>query len=153
MTESDQQRADARFQEALEGTGARDPRDYYRERLRALKADNPEGYAQAVGHYESELIPSIARGDADPLEAWLAYGLRIAKLTAEGRAVQIDGTGRAHPYEPPLAPDQMLLHLPDGRGGRAFLVGLPVDPTPAQLATFDLLVNGKQKMRETTEAS
>ncbi|NIP60126.1 MAG: hypothetical protein GWM92_17495 [Gemmatimonadetes bacterium] len=139
--------ATRRFEEALERTGARDPRDYYRNRLRELKSRDPEAYEDAVRHYGEELIPSIAEGEVDPLEAWQGYGRRIAELTAPGRTVEIDAHGRSHPFDPPTSPDRVVLHLPDDRKQRALLVSLPPDPTRAQKATYDLLVEGRQTLR------
>ena len=43
MTTDLQTKADARFAAALAASGARDPRDYYRARLRDLKRSNPKG--------------------------------------------------------------------------------------------------------------
>lgn len=142
--------ADQRFAEALAEAGARDPRDYYRERLRELKGANPEGYASAVGYYTDTLLPSIAEGNAEPLAAWREFGLLIARLTAPGRTVAVDAGGRARPYEPPGDSDDMVLHLPEGRGvrgGRVLLVGLPPEPSDAQLATHDWLVAGRRALR------
>lgn len=146
MDDDLQAKANRRFEDALERTGARDPRDFYRDRLRELKSRDPDAYREAVRHYEEELIPSIASGEADPLEAWQEYGARIAEFTASGRAVEVDARGRSHPFEPPTAPDRMVLHLPDDRKERALLVSLPPEPSRAQKATYDLLVQGKQTL-------
>lgn len=146
MDESLQQSADLRFMEALEARGARDPREFYRESLRELKASDPDAYGKAVHHYRETLIPSIARGDAEPLLAWLEYGRLLAALTAEGRTILVDGAGRTSPWSPDTALDALVLHLPNDRKRRAVLVGLPAEPSPAQKATFDLLVQGRQKL-------
>ena len=143
-----QEKADALFEEALTASGARDPRDYYRERLKDLKGANPEAYATAVTHYKEVLLPSIVEG-SDPLLAWRAYGLKIAQMTAEGRTVDIDPTGVAQPYEEPGTPEGMVLHLPTSTKIRALLVALPVDPSPAQLATHAWLVAGRKVLRDT----
>lgn len=145
---SDQQdKADQLFEKALEETGARDPREYYRTRLKELKQGNPEGYDQAVTYFRDTLIPSIASGEAEPVVAWLEYGRRIAELFADGRAVEVDPSGRTTPYAPPSPLEHLVLHLPNQKNLRALLVGLPPDPSPAQLATYDLLVKGKQKLQ------
>ena len=146
MTDELTERADRVLEEALEATGARDPREFYRERLRELKQANPEGYQEAVSYYRETLIPAVANGDARPLEAWTEYGRVLAEAVTPGRTVSIDATGLAHPYEGP-EPDRLVLHLPSG-SGRALLVGLPPELSPAQRATFDVLVAGKQKVRE-----
>lgn len=140
-----QEKADALFEEALEAAGARDPREYYRERLRELKGSSPDGYDQAVAYYQDTLVPSIASGEAEPLAAWRAYGLRLAELSAEGRTLEIDGSGRAQPYSEETGADRLVLHVPDS-GTRALLVALPPEPTAAQKATYRLLVSGKQTL-------
>lgn len=142
-----QQQADARFQSALADSGARDPRDYYRDRLKDLKTANPEAYSTAVEYYRDTLIPSIAAGDADPLAAWRAYGLRIAKLTAEGRTMEIDPSGKARPYSESADSNSLILHLPELNQVRALLVGLPPTPSRAQMAAYDWLVGGRKKLR------
>lgn len=140
-------RADARLEEALAAAGARDPREFYRERLRELKQANPDGYASAVAYYRDTLIPQVASGEVEPLSAWTEYGRHLAEALTTGRTMALDPTGRAHPYEPPAPRDHLVLHLPDGKGGRALLVGLPAELSPAQRAAYDVLVSGKQKLR------
>ncbi len=140
-------RADACLEAALKEAGARDPREFYRERLRELKQANPEGYAAAVAYYRDTLIPLVASGEGDPLAAWTEYGRRLAEAVSPGRTVSVDATGRAHPYQAPAPRDRLVLHLPDAKGGRAILVGLPGELSPAQRATYDVLVAGKQKLR------
>jgi len=140
-------RAEALLDEALKQEGARDPREFYRERLRELKQANPEGYAAAVTYYKDTLIPQVAAGEGDPLSAWTEYGRRLAEAVAPGRTVAVDASGRAHPYVGPAPRDRLVLHLPDGKGGRALLVALPAGITTAQRATYDVLVAGKQKLR------
>ena len=142
-----QARADQRFKQALEDSGARDPREYYRERLRELKQTDADAYARAVDYYRETLIPLVATGDGDPLAAWREYGRYVAELTAPGHTVEVDTTGRSHSYHPPTPQDRMVLHVPEARNARALLVGLPGNPSPAQMATYDLLVLGKQKLR------
>lgn len=78
------EKADRILEEALERVGARDPRDFYRDRLRTLKDTNPEGYQAAVEYYRDTLIPSVASGEADPLEAWTEYGRTLAEAVARG---------------------------------------------------------------------
>jgi len=145
MAEDQTKEADRILEEALERAGARDPREFYRDRLRTLKDADPEGYQSAVGYYRDTLIPAVASGEADPLEAWTEYGRTLAQAVARGRTVSIDDSGRAHPYEGP-AGGHLVLHLPDDRGEKALLVGLPPDLTPAQRATYDVLVAGKKRL-------
>lgn len=146
MTTDLHTQADARFAAALAATGARDPRDYYRARLRELRQSNPQGYADAVAYYQRTLVPSIAEQSADPLAAWREFGLLLARLTAPGRPVAVDPTGRSRPFEPPGEPRDMILHLPDAGNARALLVGLPPDPSTAQTATHNWLVLGRRAL-------
>jgi len=141
-----QARADRRFQEALEESGGRDPREFYRERLRDLKGSDPEAYRRAVEHYRDLLIPGVAAGEKEPIQAWMEYGCLLAELTSPGRIVQVDPSGRAAPLSPPVPLDHLVLHLPGAPGIRAILVSLPAELSPAQKATYDLLVAGKQKI-------
>jgi len=141
-------RADQIFEDALGKTGAKDPREFLRKRLREMKADNPSAYREAVAYYENELIPSIAEAGDDPLRAWQQFGCRMAELTVAGTPVEIDTTGRRHPYAPPTPADRMVLYIPEGSKGRALVVGLPPELSAAQLATYDLLVAGRQKAQD-----
>lgn len=148
MSDDLQTEADRKLEAALAATGARDPREFYRERLRDLKQADRGAYDEAVGYYRDTLLPSVARGD-DPLPAWVEYGRRLAALTAPGRTVMIDRTGYAEPYAAPAPSDRLILHLPDARGaGRGLVVGLPADLARAQRATYDLLVAGKLTLKE-----
>ena len=142
------ERADQIFEEALSQTGAKDPREFYRKRLREMKADDPDAYREAVAYYENELVPSIAETGDDPLTAWQQFGCRMAELTVTGTPIEIDPTGRSRPYAPPTASDRMVLHIPQGSKGRALVVGLPPELSAAQLATYDLLVSGHQKLHD-----
>ena len=136
--------ADRVLEAALAASGARDPRDFYRERLRELRRASPEGYETAVAYYRGTLLPEVAGGERDPLEAWTEYGRRLAAALEPGRTVGVDPTGRAHPWER-HEPDRLVLHLPDEKGARALLVGLPPQLSDAQRATYDVLVAGKQR--------
>jgi hypothetical protein len=144
MTSPDlREQAEARFQAALRERNARDPRDFYRDRLRALKGENPEAFREATRYYEETLIPAVAAPDSDPLAEWLEYGRVLARLAMPGRTVQIDPTGRASDYARPVPPDALVLHLPESRPA-ALLVGLPAALSPAQKAAHDLLVRQAQ---------
>lgn len=138
-------RADAALERALTETGARDPREFYRERLKELRQQDAEAYATAVAYYKETLLPSIADGGAAPLEAWTEYGRVLAEAVSPGQTVSIDGSGLSHPYEGPV-PGRLVLHIPSGKG-RALLVGLPPELTDAQRATYDVLVAGKLKAK------
>ena len=146
MSDDVTKQADQILEAALEATGARDPREFYRERLQELKQANPDGYKEAVAYYRERLLPSIAEGTAPALEAWTEYGRRLAEAVAPGRTVSVDDTGLAHEYEDPDL-DRLHLHIPSGKG-RALLVGLPPSLSAAQRATYDVLVAGKQKFKK-----
>lgn len=136
--------ADQALEAALTETGSRDPREFYRERLRELKRTNPKGYESAVEYYRDTLLPEVAAGERDPLEAWTEYGRRLAEALAPGRTVSIDETGLAHEYEGGTS-DRLVLHFPHEKGSRALLVGLPPSLSEAQRATYRVLVDGKQR--------
>lgn len=150
MDEGLKREADRRFEVAMENSGARDPREFYREALRELRVENPAGYEGAVTHFQEVLVPSIANGESEPLWAWREYGRLIAELTAPGRTVAIDSTGRSHPFESDTPMDRLVLHLPEGKGRRAILISLPPNPSPAQRATYELLARGKHRLPGTT---
>ncbi len=105
---------------------------------------SPERYETAVWYYRDTLIPEVAGGTREPLDAWTEYGRTLAEALAPGRAVTIDRSGRAHAYDGPSGTG-LILHLPDENGARALLVGLPEELSPAQRATYDVLVRGKQR--------
>ena len=146
MDEGLRKEADRRFEAALDSSGARDPREFYREALRELREVNPVGYDRAVAHFQDVLVPSIANGESEPIGAWREYGRLIAEVTAPGRTVAIDATGRSFPFESDAPMDRLVLHLPEGKGRRAILISLPTDPSPAQRATFELLARGKHRL-------
>ena len=79
MTEEEvRKRAEARFLDALARTGARDPREYYRERMIALRERDDAAFRRAHEHYDTHLIPAVARDDTDPIAEWLDYGRLLA---------------------------------------------------------------------------
>lgn len=148
MTDSLQAEADHRLAEALEATGARDPREYYRTQLKELRAEDADGYHEAVAYYRDSLLPAIAREDADPLAEWTEYGRKLASLRAEGRTVAVDRSGRSVACEGSVDPDSLVLHLPNESRVRAILVALPTELSPAQRATYDWLVTGRHRQQE-----
>lgn len=147
MTDDLAASADRALEAALGASGARDPREFYRERLRELKRASPEAYESAVSYYRDTLIPEVAGGAVDPLRAWTEYGRRLAEALAPGRTVSVDATGMAHEYAGPEE-DRLVLHLPDENGTRALLVGLPPSLTRAQRAAYRVLVEGRQRDAE-----
>ena len=147
MTDTPQSVADARLEAALETSGARDPREFYRTQLKELRGENAAAYEKAVAHYRDRLIPSIVDG-ADPLQAWTEYGRTLAELRAPGRTVIIDTTGRSTAWASPAPHDALILHLPEEKRVKALVVGIPPELTSAQRATYDWLVTGKLKLRD-----
>jgi hypothetical protein len=141
-------RADHRLAEALDAVGGRDPREYYRERLRELKTADPEAYRSAVAYYRDTLLPGVASGETEALAAWTEYGRRLAQSLAPGRTVSVDVTGLAHEYKAPADRSHLVLHLPEVGKARALLVALPAELSSAQRATYDVLVAGKQVRRD-----
>ena len=139
--------AEQAMEAALATSGGRDPRDFYRERLRELKQVNPESYRAAVTYYREVLIPEVASGAGNPLDAWIEYGRTLAAALAPGRTVSIDETGKSHNYEG-VDSSGLILHLPQETAARALLVSLPVTMSSAQRATYDVLVKGKQRAQE-----
>lgn len=137
-------RADRRFEQALKEQGGRDPRDFYRKRLRELRERSPEAFQRALSYFEQRLTPAVAAEGSDPLAEWLEYGRFLAELVSSGRTVQIDRTGREYPYAPPVPLDHLVLHLPVSTAEPALVVGLPPELSPAQRATYALLVAGSQ---------
>ena len=136
--------AEQALETALAESGARDPREFYRERLRELKRVRPDDYQKAVAYYTETLLPDVASRRREPLAAWTEYGRRLAEALAPGRTVGIDESGRARPFDAAPA-GSLVLHLPDDSGARALLVALPRSLSPAQRATYDVLVSGKQR--------
>ena len=145
MTDDPTQIAEACLEAALEESGGRDPREFYRTQLIELRGENPTGYEQAVAHYRDELIPTIANG-ADPLAAWTEYGRTLATLRQPGRTVTVDPSGKSTAYAVPAPRDALVLHLPQEKRVKALVVGLPTELTAAQRATYDWLVAGKLRL-------
>lgn len=141
-------RAEVRLEAALQETGARDPRDFYRVQLRELRGEDRQGYDAAVTYYRETLLPRVADPDVDPLAAWTDYGQHLATLRAAGRTVSVDTTGRASAYSSPSERGALVLHLPEDNKRPALLVGLPAELSPAQRATYDWLVSGRRTLQE-----
>ncbi len=136
------QEADRRLEDSLASWGGPDPRQLCRQTLRQLRERDPEAYERAVAHYEAEVVPAVARGEADPLLLWRQYGRFLAELLAPGRTLAIDPSGRASPLDDATPLDCLVIHLPEG-GGRAVGVFLPPALSPPQRATWELLVEGR----------
>ncbi|CAN5755442.1 hypothetical protein BH23GEM6_BH23GEM6_27230 [soil metagenome] len=139
-TATQKEKADRHFADALASSGARDPRDFYRSRLRDLRAGDEAAFHKAVDYFETVLVPAVASDDSDPLGEWLDYGCYLAALMVPGAVVQIDPSGRSSPYTRPVPSENLVLHLPTSTRDRALAVGLPPRLSAAQRATFTLLV-------------
>ncbi len=143
-TEEQKRLADARLQASLGAAGLADPRDLYRTRLRALRSRDTAAFDRALAYYENELVPRVA-ADADPVAEWLAYGKMLAELSGPGRVIAVDGSGRARP-ETGDATDDLLLFMPDDGSDPAMVLSAPAEPTPAQNATIQLLVERRREL-------
>ncbi len=146
---SEQAEANRLLEEDLARTGARDPRDDYRELLRQIKARSESEYGEAVALWERDVIGPTARGEAEPLGRWLEFGTRLADRVHPGRTVAVDASGRARPLDRPPSWEELVLHLPEEKGARAIPVVVPPQPSPAQDATVALLVEGRVKLPDT----
>ena len=131
--------AEARLEQAAAALGLADPRPPYRERLRHLRETHPDAFQRAIAHYESQVLPSMATGDA--IAAWLGYAQFLAGLTADGTLQVIDESGRASVYTAPLAPNSLVLFVPDETSEAVLTAASPLHISAAQQATMDLLVN------------
>ncbi len=145
--EAASEQADRRLEAALAGSGIGDPREVLRGCLRRLRGT--PAFDRAVAHYKEVLVPGVADGSLDPLDAWLDYARLVAAASGEGREVTIDAEGR----EVAIAaereggsgtdPAGLLLHVPEERGAPVTPLRVPAEPSPAQSATLMLLVEGR----------
>ena len=130
-----------RLEEARRERGLADPRPTFRKLLKRLASEDRDAYREAVRHFEEELVPSVARGEAEPVAAWLRYGLRLVSVLSDGEARAVDESGRADPVDdpsdPPVGP--LLLWLPSSPGDRALVLARPEEPSGSQRATVELL--------------
>ncbi|HSM35325.1 MAG TPA: hypothetical protein VK837_02925 [Longimicrobiales bacterium] len=133
--------ADAALQQALEEHGVADPRGVLRDRLRALRGT--AHFERAVAHYRDVLVPGVADGTLDPLEAWLEYA-RLVAGCVPGREVAIDADGRDGADASAAA--SLLLHIPEERGAPVTPLRAPAAPSAAQSATVALLVEGRTRL-------
>jgi hypothetical protein len=143
MSDDPKRDADQRLDAALAVDGApRDPRPYFRPALRFLKERDAGAYDRALAHLDETLIPAVV-GGADPLGAWLEYGMLLAELLGPGRTVAVDATGRAEPTADVAAAEGLVLHLSDIDDRPALVLRCPASLSPAQNATIELLVAGR----------
>jgi hypothetical protein len=141
MDTSGRAHAEARLEAAAARLGLADPRPALRERLRQLRDTQPELFRRAIEHYEATVLPALT--DDEPLAGWLEYGRFIGQLTGNGRLTAIDADGRAAPHRPPAGAGMVVLFLPEDTAVGALLVAAPLQPSAAQQATIQLLVERK----------
>src|SRR5205809_1075309 len=106
------QTADQRLEELLQQRQLRDPREFFRERLRLLKERDRAAFQRALDHYDQILLPNVAAAGADVRLEWLDYGRLLAELSGAGRIIVLDQNGRAGMNETP-DDDALVLHVPD----------------------------------------
>ena len=140
--------AEARMDEALRKTGARDPREAYRGMLRVLKLASESDYDVVVDGFQTSVVRTIVEEGADPLSVWLEFGCGLAERMSPGRDVVIDATGRATSFSPPPSWQDLILHLPSDRRSKGVVIGLPPEPTSAQQASVVLLVDGRVRLQQ-----
>jgi hypothetical protein len=136
---------DRRSEDAFARSTWLDPRADYRDLLRRLKESDTAAFASAVREYEAAVVERLADPAADPVAAWLGYGVRLAGWLGGGRTVEIDAAGRAAEMGAIDRAERatLLLHLPAAEGARAIVIASPREPSEAQRATLALLVEGR----------
>jgi len=139
-------RADGLLEAGLAERGLSDARSAFRVLLRDLKARDTALFDRAASYYSETVVPRVA-GGADAVETWIDYGGFIGSLGETGELMSIDRTGRAGRYAAPLRTGDLVLFVPDGGRNGAFAVVSPIEPSPAQAATLDLLVEGKLSLQ------
>lgn len=139
-----QSQADARLEEALARRGLRDPRDPLRARLRALK-ESP-AFREFVRFYEENLVPSVAAGAIEPVQAWEDFGRRLAAASGEGRELAVDPSGSAEPVSTAVPDDCVVLFVPRDPNEPAIPLRVPRALSIHQEATLTLLVEGKLRL-------
>jgi hypothetical protein len=144
MVEDLRTRADARLTEALACGGFADPRQAFRDRLRALRESDQAAFARAKAYYEDTLTPRVAAAESDPIAEWIEYGRLLGEAAAAGSVVEVDATGRSRTYVPPPSGERLVLHLPTEPTAPVLILSAPATPSPAQQATIQLLVEQKR---------
>lgn len=141
MDDAAKRRADEVTETAISHGPYQDFREAYRIRLRWLKDNRPQQFAEALSHYNDVLVPNIAGGN-DPVREWIEYGLRLGQLSGSGKTVAVDETGRAFPFAGQV--DGLILHLPEDTATPALALAVPRQLSEAQQATLQLLVGKSQ---------
>jgi hypothetical protein len=133
--------AEQRLTEAAAGLRLMDPRPPLRARLKQLRERQPDAFTHAVAHYEQHVLPRLA--EEDPVPVWLEYARYTGQLSANGRLITIGDDGAATTFKSPIAPGALVLFLPEDTTVSAFIAAQPIDPTPAQKASVELLIEGR----------
>jgi hypothetical protein len=136
MDDTAKLRADELTEKAIASGAYEDFREGYRARLRWLKDNRPDVFADALHHYNNVLVPNIANG-SEPIREWVEYGRLLGELSGRGKSVQIDETGFAQPLNELSG---LLLHLPEDTAVPALALAVPRQLSDAQKATIQLLV-------------
>ena len=89
-----------------------------------LKEHDQERFAQALRHYDEIVLPALAGGQ-DVFEAWVQYGQTLANLSAPGRMMTVDETGRAVAFAAPVRAATLILHVPDDNTMPIFVAAMP----------------------------
>jgi hypothetical protein len=145
MSEELRERAEQRLAAAIAAAGVADPRPALRERLRALRERAPAAFDRARSFYEEQVLPALAdaAGHTAALITWVEYADFVAGLEGEARLYVVDANGRADAFAGSLDAGMLVLHVPDDAAVPALAVIAPLEPSPAQRATLDLLVAGR----------
>lgn len=133
------QAAEERYAKELAGRAIADVRPACRYLLRQLKAVTPDAYEAGVRRYEDELIPSIADGSVNPLDAWIDYGAWLCDQLYDGHLVSVDASGRSSPFSGPLPDGAMALYLGAKDDQPTILLASPESLSAHQTAARDLL--------------
>lgn len=165
MADDVRDRADTRYERAVDRRETLDLRPACRQLLKRLRQVDESDYEAAVRRYQEELLPAIASGGEDPVQAWTRYGRWLADRLTPGELVAVDATGRGHwlasggpggargsgaergsgggrsprPGAGDPAPDAMLLHFPEDRKRKALLLSTPEEPSEHQVEVRELL--------------
>ena len=131
--------AAARTEAALKACGFADMRPVYRALLNRLRQKDAVLFDEATDRYEKAVGPALADADADPVAAWVAYGVWLATRLGDGRLVKLDATGLATPAAPEPVIGHVLLYLPEDGGASAIPLLRPAELSPAQQAALELL--------------
>jgi len=149
MDDTAKRRAEELTEKAISEASLEDFRAVYRDRLRWLKDNKSAAFTRALAYYNDILVANVENGGNAIME-WVEYGRQLGDLTAAGKVVRIDETGRARPYETEAAKpaksanlanlDGLILHLPDDTNVPALALAVPRQLSDAQKATLQLLV-------------